>query len=195
MADPGFPRRGRRQPQRGAPIYYLAFFFAKNCMKIKEEFTLNTANNVNLLLLEPVFWKKIRYLFSWFVKDLNGYDTGRLMFILQTICLFLLLRRKYTFIFSAGSTIYGKEVTNPCRFIYWMPHFFSVIETVRWIVIGQSETNHILILTFLLISVCFLRWACFFWRFYFSLPSKCLLKRNRTNIRKIVDRMPKMNFS
>ena len=35
VADSGFSSRGERQPQRGAPIYYLAKFLPKHCMEIK----------------------------------------------------------------------------------------------------------------------------------------------------------------
>ena len=37
VADPEFPRReGAPTPEFGAKTYYLARFFAENCMKMKE---------------------------------------------------------------------------------------------------------------------------------------------------------------
>ena len=36
MADPEFPRRGGATPKVGVKTYYLANFFLKNCMKMKE---------------------------------------------------------------------------------------------------------------------------------------------------------------
>ena len=37
MADPGFPRQGHQSQRDGhQPTYYLASFFPKNCIKIKE---------------------------------------------------------------------------------------------------------------------------------------------------------------
>ena len=36
VVDPGSPRKGVPTPEFGAKISYLARFFAKNCMKMKE---------------------------------------------------------------------------------------------------------------------------------------------------------------